>query len=314
VVALAKLSFIGDLEEESIMKLHRCMVAGVLVLVGCITGTQPDENEGILVGSTGLAIGVAVNSGDGTDVSSIEYKIDRVACYDGEKFEPLSLTVNERLAPSTLPPEFEGSPLDRNSNHPFADHFEVVPAGCYDVKATPLNSQGTVSEECAGAMAQDIEVVDGETTEIFMISQCKGAEAGAMDSVVAFNHPPVLVNLSYSPGKFTAKGTLTTVCATAVDPNSDPIDFEWSLEDGGMCSGPTVASSTIDGDKVTECVSITPSASGSYWFEVRMYDLVTGEDGRQIRIEDWLREHGYPNESHDSLRFPLYVRDTTTSN
>jgi hypothetical protein len=26
-----------------------------------------------------------------------------------------------------------------------------------------------------------------------------------------------------------------------------------------------------------------------------------------IRIETWLKDHGYPNTSHDSLRFPVYA-------
>jgi hypothetical protein len=288
------------------------MVAGVLVLVGCVLPSQPSDDEGILVGSTGLELGMAVNTGDTTDVKAVEYTIDRVACFDGEEFEAVSLKVTSRLEPAMLPPEFEGSPLDQGSSHPFADHFEVVPAGCYDIKATPITAQGTASEECAGAAAQDIKVEDGQTTEVFMISQCKGAEVGAVDSVVAFNQPPLLVNLTYNPSKFAVQNGLTTVCATAIDPNNDSIEFEWSFEDGGMCFGPTVASTTKDGGKVTECVNITPNATGSYWFEVRMYDLLTGEDGKPFRIEDWLREHGYPNDSHDSLRFPLYVRSSTT--
>jgi hypothetical protein len=296
------------------MKLHRCIVAGVLVLVGCVLPSQPSDDEGTLIGTTGLEIGMAVNKGDTTDVGSVDYKIDRVACYDGEEFEALSLTVNARVESAMLPPEFEGSPLDTGFSHPFADHFEAVPVGCYDIKATPLTAEGAASEDCAGAVAQDIEVEDGQTTEIFMLSQCKGAEVGAVDSVVAFNQPPQLVQLTYSPSKFAVQGGLTTVCATAIDPNNDSIEFDWSLVEGGMCAGPIVASTTKDGDKVTECVEITPNASGGFWFEVRMYDLITGEDGKPIRIEDWLRANGYPNDSHDSLRFPLYVRTSTTVN
>jgi hypothetical protein len=272
---------------------------------------EPSDNEGTLIETTGLALGVAVDTGGTTDVGTIEYKIDRVACFDGEEFEALSLTVNARVEPMDLPPEFEGSPLDKDSRHPFADHFEVVPAGCYDIQATPLTPGGTVSEECAAALAQDIEVVDGETTEVFMISQCKGTATGAVDAVVAFNRPPNLVDLEYNPSKFVIKGDLTTICATAVDPNGDSIEFEWDIQAGGMCTGPDVSSSTLDGDKVIECVQITPNEGGDYWFEVWMYDLLHGEDGQLIRIERWLSEHGYPNESHDSLRFPLYVTSTT---
>ena len=291
------------------MKLHRCAVAAVLALVGCVTRTQPSDNEGSLIGMTGLALGVAVNAGDVIDVQSIEYQIDRVACFPGDEFEPLSLQINARVEPMTLPPEFEGSPLDDGSSHPFADHFEAVPAGCYDIQATPLTPDGSVSTECAGALAQDIQVKDGETTEVFMISQCKGAEVGAVDAVVAYNKPPQLGSLTYSPSKFAWKGALTTICATAIDPNEDPIEFEWSLEAGGACTGPTVSSSELLDGTTTECVEITANETGSYWFEVRMYDLLHAEDGTLMRIEDWLSEHGYPNESHDSLRFPLYVTD-----
>jgi hypothetical protein len=286
------------------------MIAGALVLVGCITYQQPSESdkEGTLVGQTGLALGVAVNMDSDTDVGSIEYRIERIACFEGEEFEELTLTARESVQPTELPPEFEGSPLDDNSKHPFADHFEVVPAGCYDILATPLTSGGAVSEDCAMALANGIEVVDGETTEVFMISQCKGKAVGAVDTVVAFNRPPNLIDLTYSPSKFITEDTTVTICATAMDPNGDPIQFEWSLEDGGACTGPDVSSSVQDHETITtECIAVTPNETGGYWFLVQMWDLITNEEGTVVRIEDWLAEHGYPNESHDSLRFPLYV-------
>ncbi len=38
----------------------------------------------------------------------------------------------------------------------------------------------------------------------------------------------------------------------------------------------------------------------------RVYDLAHREDGTLIRIEDWLTEEGYPNESHGELNFWAY--------
>jgi len=203
-------------------------------------------------------------------------------------------------------PAWENSPLDKASEHPFADHFEALPAGCYDVTATPLSANGTASTECAAGFANDVGVFDGLTTEIFMISQCKGEEVGAIDSVVALNRPPTLVSLEYSPSKFIHAGSKTTVCVTATDPDGDPLKVEWDQIGGSLC-GATVISSDINASGITQCADIAPMEAGDYLFDVRIYDLLHDENNKLTTFEAWLKLHGYPNTSHDSLRFPVYA-------
>jgi hypothetical protein len=294
------------------MKLRNCLVLGAtLAFAGCIdgkhdTGTGDDNTH---FGVTGLSIATAVDTHSETDVKQMEYVIDRVACIEGEEFDPLNRTVKVNLEKMLLPggiPAWENSPLDRNSEHPFADHFQVLLAGCYDVSATPLTGGGDLSQDCAAAFENGVQVDDGYTTEIFMISQCKGAAVGAIDTVVALNKPPDLLHLTFTPSKFITEGEKTTVCVTAADPNGDPVEFEWDQIGGSLC-GATVISSEKWGDFTTQCVDVEPMEAGDYLFEVRMYDLLHDENNKLIRIETWLEEHGYPNPSHDSLRFPVYV-------
>jgi hypothetical protein len=287
------------------------LFGATLVLAGCVDGQLlPDDGTyGSHVGETGIELGVAIDTSTDLDVAFMQYGIVRVECVAGEQFEPLSRDIRVDLEKMLLPggiPAFENSPLDMSSEHKFADHFEVLPAGCYNVTATPLAGNGTASAECAASFANDVTVLDGRTTEVFMISQCKGAEVGALDSLVALNRPPTLVDLDFTPSKFIQTGGKTTVCATATDPDGDPLEMEWDQIGGSLC-GEKVISSAINGSGLTQCVDIVPSEAGDYLFQVRIYDMLRNENNTLIRIEAWFKDHGYPNTSHDALRFPVYV-------
>jgi hypothetical protein len=292
------------------MKLHHSIPLGfALVLAGCLDWGEKSGEEGTHSGETGLAIAVAANTGGETDVDKMRYSINRVACEDGDKIDALSRTITVKLESMKLPggiSAFENSPLDAGSEHPFADHFEVLPAGCYNIDAVPLAKGGEVSADCAPAWAKGISVEDGETTEVFLISQCKGAAVGALDTVVALNQPPTLEQVTYKPSKFISVGDKETICVTASDLNGDTIEFAWTNV-GPVCDAPIVSSNERIGNSVTQCVELTATMAGSFMFEVKIYDLLHLESGALLRFEQWLRDHGYPNDSHDSLRLPLYV-------
>jgi hypothetical protein len=287
------------------------LFGATIALAGCVDGQQPadDGTHDTHIGETGIAIGAVVDTSGDMDVAFMQYGIVRVACVAGEEFEPLARDVRVNLESILLPggiPAWENSPLDKASEHQFSDHFEVLPAGCYDVTATPLAQDASASADCAAAFTNDVAVLDGLTTEIFMISQCKGEEVGAIDAVVALNRPPTLLDLDYSPSKFIHAGTTTTVCVTATDPDGDPLEIEWDQIGGSLC-GATVISSSVNASGMTQCVDIAPMEAGNYLFEVRIYDMLRNENNKLIRFETWLKEHGYPNTSHDSLRFPVYA-------
>jgi len=291
------------------MKLHHAMPLGLaFLLAGCLGTQEQSGEEGSHAGETGLAIATAANTGGDTDIAKMKYSISRVACEDGEKIEALNRTITVNLESMMLPggiPAFENSPLDRNSKHPFSDHFEAMPAGCYNIDAIPLTKGEEQSADCAPAWAKGISVVDGEPAEVFLISQCKGAAVGALDSLVALNRPPTLEQVKYQPGKFINVGDTDVICVTASDPNGDPVEFAWTNV-GPVCDQPAVVANDTGGNSTTQCVALHATMAGSFMFEVKIYDLLHAE-GNLIRFEQWFSDHGYPNESHDSLRLPLYV-------
>jgi len=280
-------------------------------LFGC-TGSGPEagSEEGQSGDDrTGISILAAVESDVKSDIASVQYRIDRVACAEGENIEALSREIRADLLPAGLPggiPGFDNAPLDGISQHQFADHFEVLPAGCYDVGATPLKSDASASADCGVAQRKDIQVADGNTTEVFLLSQCAGPEVGAVDTVVAFNQPPQIVDLTFSPSKFVAAGAKSTVCARARDLNGDQLEYEWN-QVGGSSTTPAAVSTETAPDASANCIGITPAAAGNYQFEVRINDLLRDENNNLVRFERWLADNGSPNASSDSLRFSVYA-------
>ena len=283
------------------------VAAGLLAgaaLTGCVIAEAPEPvNDQRTSEGSGMALTMDILSD--TDVAGMRYGITRTSC-DGESYEPWETEVDVDLQDLLLPgglDEFEDQPLDGDSAHLFADYFVVVPAGCYDVQVTPIQEDGTSSEDCATANMSGVEVEDGETTEILLVSQCDGPENGALDTVAVLNHPPVIDSLTYNPSKFTRCAETVEICATASDADGDPLEFVWSS------NGPefTVGEAITDGDSVTQCATVTPDEGGTYALDLTVYDLFV-EDGELVRAEDWLQARGEDVESNDTLSFPLHVQ------
>lgn len=309
-----------------------------LSIAGCAEGVPDttDEGPGSDNERTGLSILAAVEADSKIDIAYVEYAIDRVACAEGESFDALHREIRAELLPMGLPggiPGADGTSLDSASRHQFADHFEVVPPGCYDVLAAPLAADGNASAQCGTARQNDVRVADGDTTEIVLLSQCTGPEVGALDAAVAFNQPPQLVDLTFAPSKFIAAGERTTVCAKASDPNGDPLEFEWSQlggettgettgeaageaagagEAGGEPAGRALISTEASPDANTACVGIQPDKAGTYRLEVRIFDQLRDQSGKLVRYEKVLASNGSPNLSNDSLRFAVHAGPAKT--
>ncbi len=309
---------------EKLMKKNLLLTLGLvttMAAVGCTDAStdgpvSPSSGE---YGSRGLAL--TTDFLGNTDVVGMRYEISK--CGDG-----LVHTADRKLEDLLLPgmiPAFENKPFDEDSQHIFADNFVVLPAGCYDVKITPLKANGDASSDCASASAEDVMVVDQLTTEILMVSQCKGPERGALDVVGALNHPPIIEVLNYHPSKFITCGEgkeypHVVLCAKASDPDSDPLEFEWKQVGGDpVVYGPKVIKHEVENGWEEQCVKVKlPYGSAGYEFELTVYDMFHsdavpvqsgGNNGNSlIRAELWFQLNGYGDVySRAKLRFPLYV-------
>ncbi len=272
-------------------------MASALALAGTACSNAANDREP--TSNTGISAQALVS--DGTDVESIRFEVTAVSCDDGSPIGATTIDSASLDPDQTVPGDAENlrdNPLAAGSAHLFADSFVVVPAGCYDVRATPVDSDGEDSDDCAAAFKKGVLVVAGETTEIVLINQCTGESPGAIDAVAALNHPPVLEDVGFTDSKFSC-GTPTEVCAAARDPDGDPLEFVLVSED---CA---VAASASDSDG-EQCWEVTCHAPGRHDMTVTVYDRLYGDEGPE-RIEDYLAEQGYPNDSRAQLAFLAYV-------
>jgi hypothetical protein len=264
-------------------------------LLGAMASGCAKEDQG---GNPSTGLKIAALLQDGTDVEGVKYTITPVSCDDGTPtgdpaIEATSPIDPDQVIPGNIP-ELQNAPLDENSEHLFADLFKVVPAGCYDVTATPVTEDDVASEDCASANKSGVSVLEGQTTEIFLISQCVGVDPGAIDAIVALNHEPVLEDVVFSDSKF-ACGSPSEICITASDPDFDPIEIV--LEADG-CAVEAV------GD--AGCFEVTCGEIGKVDLIAMVYDQLH-DGGDLVRVEDWLTTQGYPNESHAQLEFFAYI-------
>ncbi len=271
------------------------ILAGSLLLgSGCVE--QGDEEPSPDIESTGM--GLTIDFQGGTDVVGFEFTITR--CGGGlvvHEFKEL-----EDLVLPGMIPEFDNDPFDERSRHLFADYFTVLAAGCYDVLVEPVTfdetkGQRKPSAQCAPDSLEGVEVVEEKTTEVLLISQCDGAERGGLDVIASINHPPVLDSLDFK--KFNRECDRVEICATAFDPNNDPLEFRWEkLQGPPLLIHPTVTSTVSHNGAVTECIEIKLGVAEEYLFKVSVYDLYWA-GGELVR---------FPNSS-THMKFPVYAAE-----
>ena len=287
------------------------LLCATLVCVGCAQDNASESSpEDSVIQGISLASTIAASS----DVTGIRFEFQQVDCEDGTAIGDPIVVVKE-LEPYTVPggiSELEDEPLDADSEHLFADAFESLEAGCYDVTATPVQEDGTASEMCASATKEGVEVTAGQTTEVILINQCSSEDSGAIDAISVINHEPEIDDVYFEESKFTTCEEEIVICAEVTDPDGDPLEFVWELsEDAPSAEGPTVVSTVEDEETgaVTQCVSYIPKEAGQYDLTVTVFDLLHVDDAL-VRIEDWLASEGYPSESRATLDFFFYSVDS----
>jgi hypothetical protein len=285
--------------------------ATLVVLVAsagaCNKASENTGGEPIRAVTSALNINTPLPSGN--DVKNMSFVIQRVSCDDGSPHGD-AITRVKPLEDQAVPggaANLQNSPLDKGSAHVFADLFEVVEPGCYDVTTTPL-SDGEPSKDCATAFKKKVVVNPGQTTEIFLINQCKGMDKGAIDVISALNHAPVLDDARFNESKFTC-GSPVELCAHAHDVDGDPLELEVKVLAGKCKVTPEGSPAGMPMAWVRQCFTITCEEPGKAELQLSVYDQLWA-GGALKRIEDWLADEGYPNDSHARLTLPAYFDGT----
>jgi hypothetical protein len=199
-------------------------------------------------------LSASVSAGSAHDVSSVRYRIVLAtqSCSDAplaERVVPVPSDGRSRTA----------DPADAGDAHPFAGALFVLRAGEYRVCAQPLKADAAPSAKCASAQTT-VTVFPRVTTEVTLISQCKGDSSGGLGITTVLNDPPRIDDLNIEPEVLTScdEAKLTV---TASDPNFDTISYAWELTRGNAILLPS-----------NNTALFRPSAGGDYEVRVSVKD------------------------------------------
>lgn len=194
------------------------------------------------------------------DVIGMDYKI---VAAGAECAAPAIAAATVGRQGGALPTSLQ--PSGGAANHVFFDAFFNLPPGVYQVCATPTASEGP-SAFC-GVAQGNATVVAELTTEILLVSQCRGQANGGLDVITTLNDPPRIDGLSFRPGKFVSQCDKAGITVTASDPNGDALSYAWSV-----VNGPGGGLITSSGNTAT----FTPGAAGDYELKVVVTDVHGG--------------------------------------
>src|SRR5690554_3289419 len=160
-----------------------CLSVGMALSLGAC-GDTGDGDVGPGVETAGMALNVDLIGG--TDVAGFRFTATPVDCGTGLPTGDPAVSADESLQEVNLPggnSTFEKQPYDPDSSHHFADHYFTVAPGCYDIEATPIQSGGDASVDCATSTLYNEMVYDDAFNEVHLISQCRGVARTALDVI-----------------------------------------------------------------------------------------------------------------------------------
>lgn len=289
-------------------------VAGAVGCVGTDTDEDPDDTE-----TTGFEMTVDIQ--DKTNVEGMRFT--GLECGDDDPVFVEDRDLEEMTLPDARP-EFVDDPFDEDSEHLFAHFHRTVDAGCWDVTVEPLDGDGQTIPYCEAATVQDIEVVEGETTEVLAVSQCNPPkydddkktkpddpdDGGVIEVAGTVNHPPKIKSVEALPSRTLECPATLELCADVVEPDADPVVFDWLQPEGpDPVAGPEETLFEQVGTKVEKCVEYElPDQTADYLFELTVFDYFMLEEDEPITAEQWYIRQGYGEiESSDTITVPVSV-------
>jgi len=241
-----------------------CLLSFVIIHAGCEQGGEPAPDPEASTNSLIVSLGSA-STGDVTGV-----RFDVVGADQDCASTPISSEIAEIQAPAP------GS----SQTHAFASSLLLLAPGTYRVCATPLAGD-VPSLDCAPVDALTT-VLPEQTTELSLISQCKGDPTGAQGTIVTLNHPPAIQQLTIDPSDYFTVCETLHLHAAAADPEGDALTYTWTLT-----SGPSGAHL-----RGTDTEATLSGPEGDYMVELTVDDT-----------------HG----GHASLSIPAHVSSATCS-
>lgn len=246
--------------------------------------------------------------------------------------EQTILIVNRALEDEPMPFDFaDFLPVAPGSQHFYLIPTIALPRSSYDVEARAIDEQGEIIEECQEAIARGRRGEASGELEFLMPIQCDdsvGIATGVegIDEVLFFtgetfkvesvlfpapiiNFAPRIESMEVGPSAYETCPETVELCATVVEPDWDPVDFQWlQLEGPRALAGPTEVRRTQDEGETEQCVAYElPEEDGDYVFELQVFDQLL-EDDRPISFEAWYQREDYgdiASQDRDTVGFSV---------
>ncbi len=221
-----------------------------------------------------------------------------------------TIVVTKEIESLSLPGELLTESKNISGKHAFVDHFTVLRAGCYDLKAEPM-AKDVLSASCTVASLSNVTIQAGQVKEIRLESQCAGEETGALDTSVTSNRPPTITAVTFSPSKFVQQCQTTQMCVEVSDPDGDVVRLNVLQTKGGqLFSAPPQEvvlprSRGVNGESRNRtCFDLVASDIDDYAFTLTAYDVTA----RGNTIERAAMGENPAVTSHTTLQgVPLFV-------
>ena len=233
-------------------------------IMGCITeGPEPQEDIPPGFGKVTMAL---KNLPEEVDIAVV--RVDVTSQATGEIYTEMA-TVQDGFRADWMP--------ENETEHEFAAVAFVLPVGLYDIVATPLTETGEESDICDVTNTETVEVEDGVTTEVPLVSQCHFDDTGMIDVSVFFNFATIITNIAFDPDLYLSTCETLTMAAEVYDADLDPVNYEWTITDG-----PEDAVYNIDAN--SNYADFVAEISGEYTMLLTVDDGEGGADTMEFHI------------------------------
>jgi hypothetical protein len=190
---------------------------------------------------------------------------DDVAFVDFKIVHDTDTCAAPALAEAVVPAEQEQVSAG-GGMHNLGDHFFILAPGTYRICVTPLQADGTTPSADCSPTDGVATVMAGMTTETTLVSQCMGPANGGSDTIVLFNHPPLITGLDISASKFILVCESANITVTATDSDGDTLTATWSIV--SKPAGSTAPQLVANGFTAR----FTPDVVGDYTLMVKISD------------------------------------------
>ena len=269
----------------------------------------------------------------------------QVSFFDRDR-QQVTLVFDRELNEGILsPPDFEESllpgqffrdlPLADGSQRNFVYYPTALLLAPYDVEARAIDEQGEVIDECS----RPVTSVDAglfDVVRVFFVIQCdhevgmaqqvrddgQGQVAIArvpdddfipdfgIELTITFNYAPIIETVEVEPSTTQKCPATTQICATVVEPDRDPVAFEWTqIEGPEPLAGPRETRFEEVEGVIEYCVEYDlADQDAHYRFALDVFDQFV-ENETPINIEAWYRQQDFGEiESRDSatVRFDVH--------